>query len=180
MSEYECLEFSSSDGVANITLDRPRIGNGMSLQLLGELNQALMSCESDDAIRVVVIRGNGKNFCVGADLTDKATAAKPAEEHILTDHAPNLHCIRNSSKVYICAMRGAAALEKSGCDAIVLLGTGMPTLPALASCSGWSGPPVVSSTLALVWRAVLAASGTPPDQKALLDWLSAKHWRARL
>lgn len=109
MSEFEFIEFATEDHVATITFNRPRIGNGLSIAMLKEFNSALTECESNDSVRVVVIKGNGKNFCVGADLTDKEATVKTAEEHILTDHAPNLHCIRNSKKVYICAMQGAAA-----------------------------------------------------------------------
>ncbi len=109
MSEYQFIEFAAADHVASITFNRPLKGNGLSLALLKEFNSALTQCESDDSIRVVVLKGNGKNFCVGADLTDVQAAEKPTDEHILEDHAPNLHCIRNSKKVYICAMQGAAA-----------------------------------------------------------------------
>lgn len=109
MSEFEFIEFAAENHVASITFNRPRIGNGLSIAMLKEFNAALTECESNDSIRVVVLKGNGKNFCVGADLTDVEATEKTAEEHILTDHAPNLHCIRNSKKVYICAMQGAAA-----------------------------------------------------------------------
>ncbi|MFK7732166.1 MAG: enoyl-CoA hydratase/isomerase family protein [Pseudomonadales bacterium] len=109
MSEYEFIEFATADHVATITLNRPRKGNGLSIALLKEFNSALTQCESEESIRVVVLKGNGKNFCVGADLTDVQATEKPTDEHILEDHAPNLHCIRNSKKIYICAMQGAAA-----------------------------------------------------------------------
>ncbi len=109
MSEYEFIEFSAADYVATITLNRPRIGNGLSVAMCKELYSALTRCESDDSIRVVVLNGNGKNFCVGADLTDAQATVRPTDEHILEDHAPNLHAIRNSKKVYVCSMQGAAA-----------------------------------------------------------------------
>jgi len=109
MSEFEFIECTAADHVATITLNRPRIGNGLSVAMCKEINSALTRCEADNSIRVVVLKGNGKNFCVGADLTDTQATEKPTDEHILEDHAPNLHCIRNSKKVYICAMQGAAA-----------------------------------------------------------------------
>lgn len=109
MSEFEFIEFAIEEHVASITFNRPRIGNGLSIAMLAEFNAALTECESNDSVRVVILNGKGKNFCVGADLTDSEASEKAVDEHILTDHAPNLHCIRHSKKVYICAVQGAAA-----------------------------------------------------------------------
>jgi len=109
MSDTKLVEYQSEDHIATITMNRPDKGNGMSLALLAEMSEAIEAVESDDSVRVVILRSAGKNFCVGADLSDKGLAAKPADEHILQDHAPHLSGIKNSSKVYICAVQGAAA-----------------------------------------------------------------------
>lgn len=78
------------------------------------------------------------------------------------------------------ALSGAERMKTSGVDAIVLLGTGMPTLSAVSACAGWGGPPVLSSMLALIWRSALAVRAEVPGRDSLLAWLSAEAWRDRL
>ena len=72
MSEFEFIEFAIEDHVASITFNRPRIGNGLSIAMLAEFNAALTECESNDAVRVVILNAKGKNFCVGADFVNAA------------------------------------------------------------------------------------------------------------
>ncbi len=79
------------------------------------------------------------------------------------------------------ARRGLRPLASSKADALIMLGTGMPTLPVIASLGqAWPGPPVLSCMLALVWRAVHAAARTKGSCEDLHAWLSAQHWDSRL
>lgn len=75
---------------------------------------------------------------------------------------------------------GLDALRASDVDAVLMLGTGMPTLDVIAAAAEAQGPPVVSCMLALVWAAVLAAAGRSPDRGELEGWIRAEHWRGRL
>ena len=62
------VRYAVVDGVATLTLNRPDSRNlldGESLRLLGE---HLAAAASDDAVRVVVLTGEGSAFCAGADL----------------------------------------------------------------------------------------------------------------
>jgi isohexenylglutaconyl-CoA hydratase len=70
--------------VLHVTLNRPEVRNAMSLQMVSELQQALAAAEatagSAQAVRVLVLRGAGGNFCAGADLKDMAVARmQPAQ-----------------------------------------------------------------------------------------------------
>lgn len=56
-------------GVATVTLNRPAKGNPYNADMLDELAAALARLGADCAVRVVLLRGEGKHFCVGADLT---------------------------------------------------------------------------------------------------------------
>lgn len=56
--------------IATITLDRPRHGNAMTLQLCTEIVDALDRADADDEVAVVVLTGRGRYFCVGADLDE--------------------------------------------------------------------------------------------------------------
>ena len=78
------------------------------------------------------------------------------------------------------ARPGIEAVAGADADAIVLLGTGMPTLCAIAETPVVAGKPVLSSMLCLGWRVVAAATGGPADRGALLAFLHDPDWRARL
>lgn len=73
-----------------------------------------------------------------------------------------------------------APLEHASLDAIVMLGTGMPTLAPIKAAAGWQGPPVISCMLALAWRTLAAAEGRDPDADDLRRWIHAEGWGDRL
>jgi maleate isomerase len=93
---------------------------------------------------------------------------------------------KESSFHPIYSLGGSAAgqaliqLENKPLDAIVMLGTGMPTLRPIAQSIGWRGAPVMSCNLCLAWRAVEALSGRTPRQSSLEPWLEGKDWVERL
>jgi len=64
-------------------------------------------------------------------------------------------------------------------DAIVLLGTGVPTLGPIRQTATGNGPPVLSSMLALAWRTIAALDGRPPERGDLLRWISGERWGKR-
>lgn len=56
------------DGLARITLDRPAQLNGLSRQMHEDLRHVLDVLESDAGLRCVLLTGEGRGFCSGADL----------------------------------------------------------------------------------------------------------------
>jgi enoyl-CoA hydratase len=70
---YENILFEQSDGVAIITLNRPKVLNALSMPLTLELDAAISNCEANDDIRAIVITGAGeKAFSAGADIHEMA------------------------------------------------------------------------------------------------------------
>jgi enoyl-CoA hydratase/carnithine racemase len=65
---YKHILFSVEDGVATITLNRPKRMNAFTFPLGAELESAYARCDEDDGIRAVVLTGAGKAFCAGADM----------------------------------------------------------------------------------------------------------------
>ncbi|MEX2446275.1 MAG: enoyl-CoA hydratase/isomerase family protein [Dehalococcoidia bacterium] len=61
-----------SDGVAVLTLDRPASMNALNRELALALVEAFERICDDDGIRVGVVTGNGRAFCAGADLKERA------------------------------------------------------------------------------------------------------------
>ena len=69
MAADEVVLYSVNGGVARITLNRPEKRNALNDAVIGGIKSALKQASRDDAIRVVVISGSGKDFCSGADLS---------------------------------------------------------------------------------------------------------------
>ena len=65
----------SDTGVLTLTLNRPRVFNALSEDLLDALKSALESAAADSAVRVVIVRAAGRAFCAGHDL--KEMRARP-------------------------------------------------------------------------------------------------------
>src|SRR6204780_1281164 len=66
------MTYEVSDRVARITLDRPGRGNGITRQLVGELERCVERADLDPAVHVILLAGNGKGFCGGYDLVESA------------------------------------------------------------------------------------------------------------
>jgi len=65
---FETILYEIKDGVAEIRFNRPQRLNAVIQQLYDELNVALGLAEADQNARVVLLTGEGRAFCVGADL----------------------------------------------------------------------------------------------------------------
>ena len=58
------------DRVAEITLNRPEHLNTFTLDLAAELNRALVDLNADESVRVMIVKGAGRAFCAGIDVSD--------------------------------------------------------------------------------------------------------------
>jgi enoyl-CoA hydratase len=71
--DFETILYSLRDQIAEIRLNRPQRLNAVTATLYDELNQALALAEADKDARVVLLTGEGRAFCVGADLKEHKT-----------------------------------------------------------------------------------------------------------
>ncbi|QZT35281.1 enoyl-CoA hydratase/isomerase family protein [Caldalkalibacillus thermarum TA2.A1] len=67
------VRLEKEGGRAILTLNRPDNLNALNYQTLCELGEALEAIRYDRSIRAVLLRGEGKGFCVGADLKERKT-----------------------------------------------------------------------------------------------------------
>ena len=74
----QTLNIEISDLVATIELDRPEKRNAISPTMAGELADSLAMLEANSAVRVVLLRGAGGNFCSGGDLAPGGGDSRPA------------------------------------------------------------------------------------------------------
>jgi enoyl-CoA hydratase/carnithine racemase len=65
---FERIVYEKAPPRATITLNRPEVLNAFDFRMLRELARACEDASWDDSIRVVVLTGAGRAFCVGADL----------------------------------------------------------------------------------------------------------------
>jgi len=66
---YEYILYEVEDGRARITLNRPEKRNALADQLLDELEHACWQADDDTRVHAVILRGAGKAFCAGYDLS---------------------------------------------------------------------------------------------------------------
>ena len=72
--EYTNIKLEIENGVATIRLNRPNALNALNSELLEELSDAISTVDTDEAVKALVVRGEGRAFCSGADLTFFETA----------------------------------------------------------------------------------------------------------
>ncbi|RLF28743.1 MAG: enoyl-CoA hydratase [Thermoplasmata archaeon] len=81
--KYDTLQVTQTADTVTITLDRPEVHNAMNERLMKELILCFKKLNADRNIRVIVLTGNGRSFCAGADLNwMKSMAGFSREENI--------------------------------------------------------------------------------------------------
>ncbi|MGB9376618.1 MAG: enoyl-CoA hydratase-related protein [Mycobacteriales bacterium] len=142
-----------TDGVATITLNRPKSLNSLSIEMKEALIDTLAEVRDDAAVRSVVLTGAGSAFCVGQDLREHAellAANDPRPLQTVTDHYnPIATALVEMPKPVVAAVNGMAAGAGAGfafaCD-FRIAGEGAGFLMAFARV-GLSADSGVSFTL---------------------------------
>lgn len=74
MAESETLLFTKEGPVAHISLNRPQVLNAYNVQMRDEFSEFLSAVHDDAEVRSLLITGQGRAFCAGADLTEFGSA----------------------------------------------------------------------------------------------------------
>ena len=93
MPDYEHITCEIERGRARITLNRPQKRNALSFALLTELADALWNADDDKRVHSVILRGAGKSFCAGYDITpglNAPTSATPRRGGSLYDKSTTI------------------------------------------------------------------------------------------
>lgn len=111
---YETIIIQIEEGIATITLNRPKVLNALNDQVFNELAEAAATLEADPSIRVVIITGGEKVFAAGADIGQMASAT--AMDMAIGEKAAHRaqRTIENMSKPVIAAIAGYAL--GGGCE----------------------------------------------------------------
>ncbi|MCB1215273.1 MAG: enoyl-CoA hydratase/isomerase family protein, partial [Deltaproteobacteria bacterium] len=92
MSEqkFSHLNLKIEDGLAELSLNRPKLHNAFNEKMIAELNSVFSALGQDPSVRVIFLKGEGPSFCAGADLHWMKSMASYSFEENLAD-AKKLH-----------------------------------------------------------------------------------------
>jgi enoyl-CoA hydratase/carnithine racemase len=177
---YETLKYDVDDGLLTLRLNRPDKLNAFTVTMAYELEAAYRRASEDDAVRAVVVTGEGKAFCAGMDLAvggnvfglDESQRPTPADLQDRFDEAPIARGVRDTggrvslamlacNKPIVGAINGAAV----GIGATMTLAMDFRFASQAArfgfvfgrlgitpeACSSWLLPRIVGLEQALEW-----------------------------
>lgn len=168
MADFTQIRYDVSDAIATITLSRPEKMNAFTGVMMRELLDAFDLVDADDAVRAVIVTGEGKAFCAGADLSggaktfDDGDWSSPSDDRVRRDGGGQVTLrIFDCKKPVIGAINGAAV----GIGATMTLPMDVRLASTAArigfvftrrgivpeACSSWFLPRVVGISRAAEW-----------------------------
>ncbi len=78
MPGYDTVIYDKQGPVAQLSLNRPDHLNAYNVQMRDDFSEALTAVRCDDEVKALIISGQGRAFCAGADLTEFGTAPSQA------------------------------------------------------------------------------------------------------
>jgi enoyl-CoA hydratase len=112
---YENILYEVNDGIARITLNRPKVLNALNRQTIEELRSVLIEAREDEAVRVLILTGAGeKAFVAGADIGELAQQTPVQGKEFSLFGQGVFHLLETMGKPSICAINGFAL--GGGCE----------------------------------------------------------------
>ena len=111
MSDYEHLRRTDDGSVASVSLSRPESHNALNAGLIEELTRCFDSLAAEENVRAVVLAGEGRSFCAGADVGYMRDTAGLSYEQNLEDArrlAAMFRAVDECPKPVVAKVRGAA------------------------------------------------------------------------
>ncbi|OFX06383.1 MAG: 2-(1,2-epoxy-1,2-dihydrophenyl)acetyl-CoA isomerase [Alphaproteobacteria bacterium RIFCSPHIGHO2_12_FULL_63_12] len=177
---FQTIEFAIHDGAARLTLNRPDRLNSFTVQMHGEIAEALTNVEADRSIRTLLITGAGRGFCAGQDLSDRAVTpggdAPDLGESVEKRYNPLIRRLTALPMPVVCAVNGVAAgagASLAFASDIVIAAKSAKFIMSFAniglvpdSGSSWALPRLAGQARALG----LALTGDPLPAAIAADW----------
>jgi enoyl-CoA hydratase/carnithine racemase len=166
--DFQDIRYALEDGIATITLARPDKLNAFTPRMAEELIEAFGRASADDDVRVVIVTGEGRGFCAGADLSsgggtfDWRDRAPGSAGGVPRDNGGRVALsIFASDKPVIAAINGPAVGVTMTLPMDVRLASEQARLGFVfarrgivpEACSSWFLPRVVGISRAMEWVA---------------------------
>lgn len=107
------VELDLTDGVATVRINRPDAMNSLNLETKDALLATLQQVADDPQVRVVVLTGTGRAFCVGQDLKEHVQLLQAGSDHLFRTvpehYNPTVTLLATMDKPVIAALNGIAA-----------------------------------------------------------------------
>jgi 2-(1,2-epoxy-1,2-dihydrophenyl)acetyl-CoA isomerase len=111
--KFNNIEFEIRQGVATLTLNRPKALNSFTTDMHAEVRMVMQHVIDDKHVRCLVITGAGRGFCAGQDLSDRTQSADGGAPDVGAsvekNYNPLIRSIMQLPKPVICAVNGVAA-----------------------------------------------------------------------
>jgi len=115
---YEGIIYQKKEGIATITLNRPRTLNALNAPMIRSLMNALADIDQDDRVKVAVLTGAGRGFCSGGDIKDMRPRGHESLAQTRERYRRGIHqiplAVHRLQKPVIASVNGPAV--GPGCD----------------------------------------------------------------
>jgi methylglutaconyl-CoA hydratase len=126
MSDDSRVLIDKAAGVMTMTLNRPAKKNAIDIRMIGEMKAAIADADLDADVKILAVRGAGKDFCAGLDLNELLESAdlSPAENEARAwDLGEVFVLLRRLPKITIAVVEGRCLAGGCGlataCDLVV-------------------------------------------------------------
>lgn len=107
--EYKTLELKTENSISIIKITRSDKLNAVNEDLIWDLQNALAEIQDNSNTKVVILTGEGKGFCAGADLSERNASWESTKDALLRGYKPIFEKIVNLRPPVIASIRGPAA-----------------------------------------------------------------------
>ena len=108
-TDYDRCYVTARNGVAILTLNDPQTVNAASLRMMRGCLKAMDAIEADPELRAIILTGEGRGFCSGANLTEPPPEGADLGDTLERTYHPFLRRLRDSKRPIVTAMNGPAA-----------------------------------------------------------------------
>ncbi|MCD4658232.1 MAG: enoyl-CoA hydratase/isomerase family protein [Planctomycetes bacterium] len=113
--EFINIKIEKADGIAVVTINRPKVLNALNIETVSEIRQAFMALREDAEVQAVILTGEGeKSFCAGADIEEIKVLEGISGANFAHNGQCALNAIEKLQKPVIAAVNGFAL--GGGCE----------------------------------------------------------------
>ena len=117
--EFQTVKVEGDGAIRHLVLNRPEVHNAVNAELVSDLHQAIRFLDADPSVRAVILRGEGKSLCSGADMKQPRFSSQEAmlgSKHGASMYDALMHM--NAISIALCHgyMIGGGAVLPAACD----------------------------------------------------------------